>query len=295
MPSVALVQPPAQRVWFITGTSSGFGKALIASVIARGDRVIATARSVEKIKVFYSLAGARPANLQLLRLDISESPEKIQRVIDHALSIWGRIDVVVNNAGIGLKSVLEEGGSLAAMQQFQTNVFGVLNVTNAVLPHMRDRRSGTVVIVGSRTGWHAAVPPVGFYAASKAAVHAIGESYASELAQFNIRVTVVIPGSFRTNALGQPITMNKHIPDYDDLRERGQAKFSALSGSEKGDPAKAMELLVDVVRGEGHAYGREWPMWLFMGSDVYRDVRAKCERVERSLAEWEDVATDLEF
>ena len=124
---------------------------------------------------------------------------------------------------------------------------------------------------------------------------AIGESYASELAQFNIRVTVVIPGSFRTNALGQPITGNKHIPDYDALRERGHAVFASISGNEKGDPAKAMELLVDVVRGEGDAYGREWPMWLFMGKDVYRDVRAKCERVERHLAEWEDVATNLEF
>lgn len=128
MPSVALVQQPAQRVWFITGkywyssiicgtmfmfmlgTSSGFGKALVSSVLARGDRVIATARSIEKIKIFYSLPGARTSNLQLLRLDISESPEKVQRVIDHALSIWGRIDVVVNNAGIGMKSVLEEGG-----------------------------------------------------------------------------------------------------------------------------------------------------------------------------------------
>ncbi|KAI0691370.1 NAD-P-binding protein [Cytidiella melzeri] len=296
MPSVALAQHLVQRVWFITGTSSGFGKALVASVLARGDRVIATARSLEKIKVLWSLPGARPSNLHLLRLDVSDSPEKIQRVVEHALGVWGCIDVVVNNAGLGMKSVLEEGGSLAAMQQFQTNVFGVLNVTNAVLPHMRQRHSGTIVIVGSRTGWHAAVPPVGFYAASKAAVHALGESYASELSQFNIRVTVLIPGSFRTNALSQPLLIPKHIPDYDSLRQTGQSKFSALSGNEKGDPSKAMELLVDVVRGEGKAYGREWPMWLFLGEDVYRDVRLKCDRVRQSLEEWEDVATtDLEF
>ncbi|KAI0337947.1 NAD(P)-binding protein [Trametopsis cervina] len=295
MPSIAFVQPPPQRVWFITGTSSGFGKALVASVLARGDRVIATARSLNKIKPFWSLPGASPSNLQLLPLDVSDTPDKIQRTMDHAISIWGSIDVVVNNAGLGMKSVLEEGGSLAAMQQFQTNVFGVLNVTNAVLPHMRQRQSGTVVIVGSRTGWHAAVPPVGFYAASKAAVHALGESYASELAQFNIRVTVVIPGSFRTSALGQPLTMHKHIPDYDELRANGVAKFGALSGNEKGDPSRAMELLVDVVRGEGRAYGREWPMWLFLGKDVYRDVRGKCDRVLNALDEWEDVATDLEF
>lgn len=168
---------PHRLLTHSSGTSSGFGKALVASVLARGDRVIATARTVEKIKVFWTLPGAHSSNLHLLRLDVSESAERIQKVVEHALSIWGSIDVVVNNAGLGMKSVLEEGGyvistgfasppnrpnaadrSLAAMQQFQTNVFGVLNVTNAVLPHMRQRQSGTVIIIGSRTGWHAACP-----------------------------------------------------------------------------------------------------------------------------------------
>ena len=124
---------------------------------------------------------------------------------------------------------------------------------------------------------------------------ALGESYASELAQFSIRVTVVIPGSFRTSALGQPITVHKHVPAYDTLREVGHARFSSISGNEKGDPAKAMELLVDTVRGEGQAYGKEWPMWLFMGQDVYRDVRSKCARVLQTLDDREDVSTDLEF
>ncbi len=124
---------------------------------------------------------------------------------------------------------------------------------------------------------------------------AIGETYSAELAQFSIRVTVVIPGSFRTGALGQPITIHKHIPAYDKLREAGGARFNSISGSENGNPAKAMELLVDVVRGEGRAHGREWPMWLFMGQYVYRDVRGKCERVLNTLEDWEDIATDLEF
>lgn len=124
---------------------------------------------------------------------------------------------------------------------------------------------------------------------------AIGETYASELAQFSIRVTVVIPGSFRTSALGQPITVHKHIPAYDMIREKGRARFNSVSGYERGDPAKAMELLVDVVRGEGHAHGREWPMWLFMGQDAYRDVRGKCDAVLRTLDAWEDVSTNLEF
>ena len=107
---------------------------------------------------------------------------------------------------------------------------------------------------------------------------------------------VVAPGSFRTeNVLKQPMTIHNRIPEYDGLRAAAAEKFAAVAGNEKGDPVKAMELLVDVVRGEGKAYGREWPMWLFMGKDCYRDVRNKCEKVLKSLDTWEDLATDLEF
>jgi len=286
-----------QRVWLITGTSSGFGKRLVSSVLARGDRVIATARSIEKMeKVLRSALAAYPSQLRLIRLDLTDSPQTIQKTIDEATNIFGKIDVLINNAGYGMKATIEEGGSLAALTQFQTNVFGVINVTNAVIPQMRERRSGTVVIIGSRSGWVPAMPPVGFYAASKAAVHAIGETYSSELAPFGIRVMIVAPGSFRTeNVLKQPMTIHKHVPEYDGLRAAASEKFAALAGSEKGDPSKAMDLLVDVVRGEGKARGREWPLWLFMGRDAYRDVRNKCNKVLDSLDAWEDVATDLEF
>ncbi|THH29870.1 hypothetical protein EUX98_g4307 [Antrodiella citrinella] len=287
------IQP---KVWLVTGTSSGFGKRLVASILARGDRVIATARSIEKMKSLYTLSGASRTRLYLLRLDITDNVETIQKVVSEALSVWGRIDVLVNNAGYGVKSVIEEGGSLAALTQFQTNVFGVINTTNAVIPQMRERRSGTIVIIGSRSGWTPAMPPVGFYAASKAAVHAIGETYSTELAPFGIRVMVVAPGSFRTeNVLKQPMTIHNHIPEYDGLRAAAADKFAAVAGNEKGDPVKAMELLVDVVRGEGRAYGREWPLWLFMGKDCYRDVRSKCEKVLQTLDTWEDLAMDLEF
>ena len=155
----------------------------------------------------------------------------------------------------------------------------------------------------------------GFYSASKAAIHgmfltihlvmqysltnmalAIGETYSTELAPFSIRVTVVIPGSFRTEkVLGQPMTIHRHVPEYNELRAAAAQKFAALAGNERGDPVKAMELLVDVVRGEGKAYGKEWPMWLFMGKDAYRDVRNKCDKVLKTLDAWENVATDLEF
>lgn len=125
---------------------------------------------------------------------------------------------------------------------------------------------------------------------------AIGETYSTELAPFSIRVTIVAPGSFRTEkVLSQPMTIHNHISSYDGLRAAAAEKFKAVAGNERGDPAKAMELLVDVVRGEGRAAGREWPLWLFMGKDCYRDVRNKCDRVLQNLDAWEDLATNLEF
>ncbi|RPD81368.1 NAD(P)-binding protein, partial [Lentinus tigrinus ALCF2SS1-7] len=275
------------------GTSSGFGKRLVASVLARGDCVIATARNLEKLRAVFPTPERR---LHLLQLDISDAAELVQQRVKEALAVWGRIDVVVNNAGYGVKAVLEEGGALAALTQFQTNLFGVLNVTNAVLPHMRERRAGTVVILGSRSAWRAEASPAGLYAASKAAVHAVGETYASELRPFGVRVLIVAPGAFRTEGVhAYPATINTHIPAYDDMRNAGMARFTAIAGHEKGDPAKAMELLVDVVKGEGRAAGREWPLWLVLGRDAYVDVRAKTQKLLATMDAWEDVATDLEF
>ena len=284
-------------------------------MLARGDCVIATARNLEKLRAVFPTLDRR---LHLSQLDISDSPELVQKRVKEALAVWGRIDVVVNNAGYGVKAVLEEGGALAALTQFQTNLFGVLNVTNSVLPHMRERRSGTIVILGSRSAWRAEVSvrasismsipsarslifvfylqPAGLYAASKAAVHAVGETYASELRPFGIRVLIVAPGAFRTEGVhAYPATINNHVPAYDDMRNAGMARFTALAGHEKGDPAKAMELLVDVVKGEGRAAGREWPLWLVLGRDAYVDIRAKTQKLLATMDAWEDVATDLEF
>nr|VWO94541.1 ATP-dependent RNA helicase CshA (EC [Ganoderma boninense] len=282
-----------QKVWLITGTSSGFGKRLVASVLARGDCVIATARDLEKLRAVFPVPNNR---LHLAVLDIADSTELIAQRVKAALAVWGRIDVVVNNAGYGVKAVLEEGRAIAALTQFQTNLFGVLNVTNAVLPHMRERRAGTVVILGSRSAWRPEASPAGLYAASKAAVHAIGETYATELRPFGVRVLIVAPGSFRTEGVhSYPPTITTRIPAYEDARNAGLARFAAVAGRERGDPARAMELLVDVVKGEGRAAGREWPLWLVLGRDAYADVRAKCARLLETMDRWEDVATDLEF
>lgn len=280
-----------QKVWLITGTSSGFGRRLTGLALARGDRVIATARTLRNIENF-----PKHPNLHLMQLDVSTSTKEIKARIDHAARVWNGIDVLVNNAGYGLPALLEEGGASLMLRQFQTNFFGVVNVCNAVLPHMRKKRSGTVVVIGSRSAWKPEIRGLGFYAASKAAVHTMSESLALELEPFNIRVLLVEPGSFRTEGiLGHQWDCSNPIPDYDEQRADGRVNFSKPAGKQPGDPVKAMEIVVDVVKGEGCAAGREWPLYLVLGKDAETDIRNKCAKVLKHLDDWNDVVRGVDL
>ncbi|KAG1853299.1 hypothetical protein C8R48DRAFT_723530 [Suillus tomentosus] len=278
------------KVWLITGTSSGFGRRLVSIVLERGDRVVATARSLQKIQDF-----PQSPNLHLLELDVTSGTTVIKERVDEAAKVWGRIDVLVNNAGIGLLGILEECGVDFLTRQFRPNVLGVLDVTNAALPHMRERKSGTVVIIGSRSAWRPEVKGLGVYAASKAAVQAMSETLAVELAPFNIRVLIVEPGAFRTENIysNKFDTWTNPIPDYDKTRAETQVMYEAIPGRQPGDPMKAMKFVADVVRGEGVAAGREWPLYLVLGEDAEKDVRNKCMMMLKHLDEWQDVIRDV--
>ncbi|KAH7926596.1 NAD(P)-binding protein [Leucogyrophana mollusca] len=281
----------APKVWLITGTSSGFGRRLVASARARGDRVIATARTIEKIQDL----PAGP-DLHILQLDVDSSPEIIKSRVDEAAKIWGTIDVLVNNAGKGLPGILEEGGVERLIAQYKTNVFGVLNVTNAVVPHMRKTGGGTVVVFGSRSAWKPEIIGMGFYGSSKAAVHALTETLSLELSAFNIRVLLVEPGAFRTeNIYGYAFHTDNPIPENDPLRAKGQVIFTSVAGTQPGDPNKAVEVIVDVVRGEGVAAGRDWPLYLVLGKDAERDIRFKIQKVLKHLDDWSDVVRGVDL
>ncbi|KAL4063820.1 hypothetical protein J3A83DRAFT_4361908 [Scleroderma citrinum] len=280
----------AQKVWLITGTSSGFGRRLVNAVLERGDRVIASARSLETIQDF-------PSNpdLHLLQLDITAGTEVVKARVDAAAAVWKSIDVVVNNAGEGLPGLLEEGGSKKLIEQYRVNVFGTFDVTTAVLPYMRKQKSGTVVCMGSRSGWKPE-RTVRFYASSKAAVHALGETLALEVAPFNIRVLIVEPGSFRTEKVYRhPFDEANPIDDYDEDRKRISSTWRSIAGKEPGDPTKAMKAVVDVVRGEGYAAGKAWPLYLVLGRDADRDIRDKCAKMIRHLDEWNEVVQGVDF
>ncbi|KAG5221041.1 NAD(P)-binding protein [Salix suchowensis] len=247
----------AQLVWLITALS-------------RGDKVIATSRSLEKSQDLVQQAAAHPKMLSALALDVTSERQVIKDVVDEAVGIWGRIDVLVNNAGYGYPGLVEEGGTDWIRLQFETNFFGLMEVTNAVLPHMRSKRKGTLVNMGSRSAWKPEVPVsencaeskslsimgiaqfIGPYSASKAAVHAITETLSIELAQFGIRVLLVEPGGFSTEgAYGYPPFQDsaKMISDYDEMRTQAASGFATIRQGIRGDPDKAMNALVDVVRG----------------------------------------------
>jgi len=280
-----------RRVWFITGTSSGLGRWLALTALSRGDRVIATARDVQKIM------DLRMAGAHIMQLDVREDFPVIQRKAAEAIKVYNRIDVVVNNAGFGMYGALEEVGAEGVMEQYKTNVFGVINVTNAFLPHMRHKEEGTVVIVGSRSGWKTQSPLVAPYGSSKAAVHAIAESLTEELRPFGIRVLLVQPGSFNTKMITNSELKpgNQVQPDYLQYHLECAKVLSRLNGCQPGDPQKAVNVIVDVVRGEGCAVGKKWPNCLVLGEDAENDIRLKCLQVLKRLddIEWRDVGRGL--
>ncbi|KAH9476306.1 putative oxidoreductase YusZ [Psilocybe cubensis] len=285
-----------RKVWLITGASSGFGKRLVTSILARGDLVIATARSLDKLEsVISELDSQYMERLRTLQLDVTDGEEKIKTKIDQAITFWKRIDVLVNNAGFGVPGMVEEGGTKILRRQFETNVFGTLDVTTATLPYLRES-NGCVVVIGSRSAWKAELPGLGFYAASKAAIHAITEAFMSELAQFNIKVLLVAPGSFRTEGIyGHSYYTDNPIPAYDKLRGISKTRFESVGGTEKGDPDKAVKAIIEVVTGEGRAKDRPWPNYLILGEDAEADVRNKCRRWLTVLDEWSDVTRAVNF
>ncbi|KAJ3834302.1 hypothetical protein EV361DRAFT_633030 [Lentinula raphanica] len=284
---------PQQLVWMITGCSTGFGRRFIPAILRKGDKVIATARklsTIENLAGEVSEQGLDASNLKILELDLEWNTAKLEGVVDEALKVWGRVDVLVANGGIGMKSLIEEADAQKFTRQFQINMFGHIDVINAVLPSMRARRSGTIVVFGSRSSWRPELPATGLYASSKAALTAYAETLATEIAFFSIRVLIVQPSSFRTeNMLTYPYHDDKRIPEYNILREKALAGAGSLHGNQPGDPVKAVELVVDVVRGEGKAKGKKFPRYLPLGSNAGQAIKEKTDMMKSVLEEWGDI------
>ncbi|THH33324.1 hypothetical protein EUX98_g847 [Antrodiella citrinella] len=275
-----------QLVWLITGASSILARRLIDSLLARGDKIIATGRSTDKLQDL-----PKSDRLRIMQLDVTDGLSALKLRMEEAIQLFGRINVLVNNAGISVKAIVEEGGSDKLKKQFDTNVYGLLDVTNAVLPHMRSRRSGTIVLIGSRSSWRTEIPTVFEYSTSKAAVRVIGETLSVEIAPFSIRVLIVEPADFLTNgSVKTPVYEDNKISDYDEQRKTAKHRIEVIEP--KNDPAKGMEILADVVRGEGKAAGKKWPLYLPLGPEAEQGIREKMKLLQDVLDEWGPIIGD---
>lgn len=253
------------RVWFITGTSSGLGRALARRVVERGDAVVATARRAATLD---DLVAAAPDRVLAQPLDVT-APGQPQSAVRAAVARFGRIDVVVNNAGYGVVGALEELTDEQVRAQFDTNVHGVLAVLRAALPQLRAQGSGHVVNVSSVAGLRAS-PGLGAYAASKHAVEGLSEALAAEVAGFGIGVTIVEPGAFRTSWAGGSMVSGDRLPAYagtpsDGLRDA----LRRMDGRQDGDPDRAAAAIVEAVTSERP------PLRLPLGDDAVAVLATK--------------------
>ncbi|HXL72438.1 MAG TPA: oxidoreductase [bacterium] len=211
------------RVWLITGCSTGFGRVIAEQALAQGDQVIATARKADQIK---DLEQQYSQTAKALTLDVTNKAE-IEKAVQEGLKTFGRIDVLVNNAGYGLTGSIEEVSDKEIRDQFETNVFGLLNVTRAVLPILRKQGSGHILNISSLAG-RLGIPTMGIYNGSKFALEGISESLASELKPFGIKVTIVEPGGFATDFSSRSIAIAQIMPEYQflhDEMEKYQTNF----------------------------------------------------------------------
>ncbi|TFK37144.1 hypothetical protein BDQ12DRAFT_653014 [Crucibulum laeve] len=282
----------SQLVWLITGTSSGLGRDLTLAALKRGDKVIATGRG----RSISKLDDLKTKGADTLELDVTAPLETLKEAAKKAVAIHGRIDVVVNNAGYILVGAIEESTPEETLEQFNTNVFGALNVTRAFLPYMRERKTGTVVFIGSLVGWRE-VPYAGLYATTKYALRGISESLDAEISPLGLRSICIDFGYFRTSFLSadQRSPPVARIPDYRPTLDKTEAALQAYNGKQPGNPLKGVEVILDVVRGEGAAAGKSFPRGLALGTDCYNVVKVESDKTLARIEEWKEVSFSTDF
>jgi len=276
-----------QLVWLITGTSSGFGKELSLALLARGDKVISTARARSLPK----LTGLKEKGAMTLELDVTAPLSELHAVAAKAVAIYGHIDVVVNNAGYIISGALEENTPEQTYDQFNTNVFGGLNVARAFLPYMRPRKTGTIVWIGS-FGGYSGYGGAGLYCATKYTVRGISESLHEEISPLGLRSLIFEPGYFRTDLLTADNRANYggNIPDYEPVVRASKEGLDAYNHSQPGDPKKGVNVMVDIIKGEGVAKDKEFTPVVLLGSDCYNGVRSILTKAIAKFDEWKDIS-----
>ncbi len=273
------------RVWFITGSSSGFGRLLAEQVLSAGESVAATARDLAKIS---DLEEKFPGRAKAIRLDVTDK-QQVSAAVDQALAAFGHIDVLVNNAGYGLVAAQEEASDEEIRHQIDTNIFGVLHVTRAVLPHMRKLRSGHIVNLSSIAGL-VGTPGLGYYNLTKFALEGMSEALALEVAPLGIHMTLIEPGPFRTDFAGRSgVYSPNQIADYAETSGKLRAAQHAVSGKQKGDPLRAVQAIQQAVDSKNP------PQHLILGAFALNKFRNKIAQFEKEMAQWESVTLGADF
>jgi NAD(P)-dependent dehydrogenase (short-subunit alcohol dehydrogenase family) len=274
-----------EKVWFITGASTGFGRVLTEYLLERGAYVAATARKPEQLK---ELEHTYPANLQTLRLDVTKQSEIEQATAD-ALSRFGHIDVLVNNAGYGVTGAIEEVSSEEYMPMFETNVFGLINVTKALLPQFRKQMAGHIVNLSSiggligTAGW-------GYYNATKFAVEGLSQALAAEMEPLGVHVTVIEPGPFRTDFLGRSgVASATRMSDYEPTAGKAREYFATQAGKQPGDPERAVAAIVEAVEAP------QPPKHLLLGKIALQRFRARLDQWNQELDKWDETTVGADF
>ncbi|PQE06912.1 hypothetical protein CJF30_00011313 [Rutstroemia sp. NJR-2017a BBW] len=277
----------SQLTWLITGCSSGFGEELILSILARGDRAIATTRgSTNRIKHL------RDAGAATMSLDVTSSQAELDAKVQEALNIYDGIDVLINNAGYIEAGLIEDITHERLLASCNTNLFGPVNLTRSILPHFRQRKAGTIIFMGSVGGWQGEIG-AGSYCVGKFGMEAIVECLQKETSQFGIRTMILEPGYYRTkvyseaNVKWEPLS----ITEYEPMQTALKGMLKAVDGNQPGDPKKAAERIVDIVRQEGLAAGKGFPPRLPLGPDGLQQLKNKCLSTLKILEDWEELIT----
>lgn len=275
-----------KKTWFITGTSQGIGLVLVKQLLAQGFNVVATARNVDSVK-----RAVENSSDQFLPLQVNLiSEESVKEAVNSAIKQFGSIEYLVNNAGYGLIGGIEESSDIEVRANFDVNVFGLLNVTRAVLPHMRAEKFGHIINLSSVFGLIAGAG-WGIYCGTKFAVEGISEALAQEVKPFGINVTIIEPGYVRTNFLNTSslITSKNPIEEYTSIREGVRAHQDDIPGNQPGDPEKVAELIIKVTQNP------EPPLRLLTGSDAYGFANYKIDSLKKEIETNKELTFSTDF
>ena len=272
-------------VWFITGCSTGFGKELARLVLARGWRAVVTARNPDQLK---ELVSGKEKDALAVQLDVTNRAQ-IAQAVQQAEKKFGQINVLVNNAGYGYIAAIEEGEEDQVRAMFETNFFGLVDLTKAVLPGMRKRRSGHIVNFSS-IGGLVSFAATGYYHATKYAVEGLSESLSIEVAPLGIKVLIVEPGPFRTDWAGRSLLESKIvIDDYASTAGERRRQTHERSGRQQGDPARAAEAIIEAVSSENP------PLHLLLGKSALELGYKKLEAMKKDFEAWRQTTIGADY